>query len=411
MTKVVHINTAPGGGAGIAARRLQGAQQAAGMQAAFISKSLSLDFAGTQFNDPFMAYSRPGVLQRLKRKLTRVINPSQADKFRMQFEGLDKGMQYEICSLPFSKFRLEQHPLVQEADLVHLHWVGGILDYPSFFEGINKPVVWTLHDRNPYSGMFHYALDEEQNPQAAQLDEQIRQIKKEGMTAMMAAAITAPSHWITKEAQQSGMFSNEVIYECVPNSIQTDLYAEADPALARKKLGIGPEELVLLFTAGQLNIYRKGLDLLKAALEKISIPIRLLTLGQGYLDIKNNKVKTLPLGFRSREQELAACYAAADGFVLPSREDNLPNTMLEALATGTPVISFAVGGMNEHLKNGSNGLLSASLTSDALRASLEQFASQKPNFDRSKIKQYAKDHFLPEQQVAAYRSIYDKLMQ
>ena len=149
--KIVHISTSDKGGAGIAALRLHKGLLQQNVDSSF----LSLFGSGTgetnsEFNiNPSVQLSN---LQKIKRKFGLPV--TQVERNLRMLKGI-KG-DYEIFSFPFSDFQIEQHPLVQSADIINLHWVAGLINYPSFFKFIKKPVVWTLHDMNPFMGGFHY---------------------------------------------------------------------------------------------------------------------------------------------------------------------------------------------------------------------------------------------------------------
>lgn len=90
-----------------------------------------------------------------KLKLTDFPENNKLRKYVQKFSS-----KFEIATYPESLYRIEEHPLVKEADIVHLHWVANFLNYPTFFKKIQKPIIWTLHDMNPFQGLFHYKNDE-----------------------------------------------------------------------------------------------------------------------------------------------------------------------------------------------------------------------------------------------------------
>jgi glycosyltransferase involved in cell wall biosynthesis len=127
---------------------------------------------------------------------------------------------------------------------------------------------------------------------------------------------------------------------------------------AREVLGLPVTSKVILFVADQLDNNRKGSDFLLSALHMLDIPdeVCLLTVGKGNFQI-GNKFPHYHLGQINSDRILSIVYSAADIFVIPSRQDNLPNTALEALACGTPVIGFRAGGVSEVVRPGITGLL------------------------------------------------------
>nr|MCH9661697.1 glycosyltransferase [Bacteroidota bacterium] len=129
------------------------------------------------------------------------------------------------------------------------------------------------------------------------------------------------------------------------------------------------------------------------------------------IESTNKAVKIIPLGFVSQPEEIASCYATADAFMLPSSEDNLPNTMLESLAVGIPVISFEMGGMKEHITNGFNGELASEISAKSLSMAIERFFSDETSYVRSEIRQYAESQFGLERQARAYQEVYKKVLE
>ncbi|MBT8183840.1 MAG: glycosyltransferase [Eudoraea sp.] len=408
--RVVHITASAKGGAGIATYRLHDALLKLGVSSAYISLNKTVDYKGQEIFDELLTYKKPSITNRILQKLNRLFNPSEEDTLGAEFQNIKDQLNCEIATLPFSKIRLEEHPLIQQADIVHLHWVSDILDYRRFFDTINKPIVWTLHDMNPFMGIFHYKMDEEQNPLVRELNDKIMDIKKLAISHVARAALVTPSQWLLKSAKNSGVFNHFSIHRSIANGIDTNLFGDSERTAARRDLNLDPAEKVLLYTAVQLEVERKGARLLKQALEKVDCELTLLTLGKGSLEISNKKVKIIPLGYISNPREIANCYVASDVFLLPSLEDNLPNTMLESFAAGTAVISFSTGGMKEHIQTGINGILVSETNSEALATTINDFCQDKYVFNSDKIKVYANKHFNLESQAKKYLDLYRDLL-
>ena len=408
--KVVHLTTSSRGGAGIAALRLHHALRAEGVESAFLARDLTIDFGGYTIEDSFFNYRKPSALRRLFDTIRIRLFPSEKDKIIKTYRDLEPQLDCEIASLPFSNYKPENHPLVEEADIINLHWVGGILDYNSFFELPGKAVVWTLHDKNPFKGLFHYEADEERNSEATLLERQLRELKAKAVMSIEQGAIVSPSEWLLKAAVKSGVFEHFKVKTTIANSLEVEVYNSTNRETARAALQLEPHEKVLLFTAAQLDNPRKGANLLMAALEHIEAPISLLILGKGSLNLTNKNVKAIPLGYMNDPAEIANIYAASDLFVLPSLEDNLPNTMLESMAAGTPVLAFATGGMKERIRTGFNGILAEEKTPLALQRCIEEFVENTYQFDREAIKTFAENHFNGKRQAESYLEVYEQLL-
>ncbi|HLP48811.1 MAG TPA: glycosyltransferase, partial [Candidatus Kapabacteria bacterium] len=177
--------------------------------------------------------------------------------------------------------------------------------------------------------------------------------------------IVTPSRWLAGCASASKLF-NGLRVETIPNSVETDIFKPLEKRTAKKELGLAPGQIALLFGTHIENEKRKGFsNLLEALRYCLQDPnfirlaksggIKILTFGPPQGDLRKLGIKFQSFGSIAEKDKLALLYAAADLFVLPSLEDNLPNTMLESMACGTPVIGFAVGGMPDLIQNGMTG--------------------------------------------------------
>ncbi|WP_299522918.1 glycosyltransferase [Winogradskyella sp.] len=404
--KVVHINTSHKGGAGIATLRLHNALHKANIKSAFLSKGLSIDFKNETVDDTFFEYKQPTLVRRIINKIA----PGKTTSFIKKFNKIKSDIDCEIVSLPISNYKLHNHPFVLEADIVNLHWVGDLIDYPTFFKNVSKPIVWTMHDMNPFKGIFHYETDAYKNSNFAATEEKMFSLKRKHLLCIDKGACLSPSKWLLDEAAKTNMFSSFKIQNVIPNSIEINSPEHhIQKEKSRKLLGLNNDDHVLLFISGSLDIERKGFVFLQEALEDMKSSLTLLTVGHGEVSIKNNNITLKPLGFLSDTSKIAEAYNAADAVVLPSIEDNLPNTMLEALSYARPVISFKVGGIQEHIKEPMNGVLAKTISSQSLKQAIEDFINKKERFDPEKIITYAKHHFSFQNQASKYIELYKQL--
>jgi glycosyltransferase involved in cell wall biosynthesis len=262
---------------------------------------------------------------------------------------------------PFRKKISHYHPR-----LLHLHWTGsGMLNIDDI-DKIVCPIVWTLHDTWAFTGGCHYpgACDNYkkkcgQCPQLGSndpgdLSQKILQKKSESWATKNITIVT-PSRWMGEIAQQSSLFNNRNII-VIPNGLDTNTFKPIDRQAARNYLSIDDDYPVILFGAQNVSDLRKGGDLLCAALVHYAKPCTLLLFGVGTLAIEHAPLVTIRrLGNLNDDASLSLAYSAADVFACPSREDNLPNTIAEALACGTPCVAFNINGipdMIEHMKTG-----------------------------------------------------------
>lgn len=408
--KVLHITSSSRGGAGIAALRLHKALCQEGVVSGYLSANLTINFSNETVIDDFFRYKNPSILKKIQAKFQKYFSITKRQKAVRQFNEIEEKLEYEMATLPFSIFQLHKHPLVEAADIINLHWIGGILDYPRFFKECQKPIVWTLHDMNPFQGLFHYKNDELRNGKiVADFDLEMKLIKTKAIQSIKNGTIVSPSRWLLEEAKKSKVFIgfNE---EHIPNAIDLKLFKIQDKEKLRKEKGIESDEFVILFVSDSLINYRKGFDLLTEALLLLNnIDITVLAIGKGAVPYIGD-LKIISLGEIKSSSEMAECYGMADVFILPSREDNLPNVMLESFACGTPIIGFSVGGIAEHIVANRTGILAKEISGLSLAETIDKFCQTRNNYTESVIRKYADENFGFKKQADSYISLYKKVV-
>lgn len=409
MIKVLHITTSSRGGAGIAALRLHNALTENGIASAYLSLNLTIDFENKTVNDDFFRYKKPSLFSKIVKKVRQKLFPTKRQIIESEFYELCKNMQFEIATLPFSNYPIHQHPLYKEATIINLHWIDGIVDYPSFFDVCDKPIVWTFHDMNPFLGIFHYKNDTVFNHNVSHVfDDKIRKLKKEAIDKIKNGCVVTPSRWLLDEAKNSRVFSH-FQYQEIPNCIDLNVFKCIENTSLRQLHSIKPNQFVMLFVADNIYNRRKGFDLLTEAISLLEDQNMLIvTIGKDSIKSQNG-LKIISLGDIDSSQKMAECFALADVFVLPSREDNLPNVMLESFACGKPVVGFSIGGIAEHTIENKTGCLSSEISAIALKEALLKLKNNKQKYDSHMIRKYAEDNFHPMQQANAYASVYLKL--
>ena len=272
---------------------------------------------------------------------------------------------------------ITNHPLVRKADILHLHWINqGFLsiDNISQLGKLGKPIVWTLHDMWPFTGGCHYSdactnftnscgnCRFLKSPNTEDLSFKIWNLKKTKLPKNIH--FIASSNWLQSIAKSSSLLESYKV-DSIPTPIDTNLYfplSEEEKSNYRKELGIKTNACVILFVATKVIDSRKGFEYFKQALSLLTIlePNTLfeaLIVGKHSTQDYNLDVPSHLINSVSDENELVKLYGVADVFVVPSIEDNLPNTVLESLSCGTPVVGFNTGGIPEMVDHLSNGYI------------------------------------------------------
>jgi glycosyltransferase involved in cell wall biosynthesis len=321
-----------------------------------------------------------------------------------------------------SRYRIQEHPLYKQADIVHLHcMINNFLDYPSFFANTDKPIVWTLHDMTPFTGGCVYSegcegfvndcsncpqLQGTENPEYAAYT---LQVKRQALFNFKRMVIVSPSLWLLNLSKRSTLF-NGFRHEHIPYGIDSEVFQPRDKAYSRALLGLPPDKPVLLFVAQYVQNSRKGYSYLLEAIKTLNLYESITLCAVGNKTTSNTSDKIFEIGSVSDERLMSIVYSAADVFIIPSLHDNLPNTVLESLLCGTPVIGFPVGGINDMIKNGVNGYLCEDVSVDALTAATSKFLQNKMSFNTNNIREDAVKKYHNSAQLWSYRNLYKELI-
>ncbi len=362
--KILHINTATSGGAAIAAIRIHKGLLDFGIDSHFLTLLPSIQnipnhhiYSGslkaTKPNYPSLSLKN-WMFEKIYRKYDKENNLYLTQKVEREKlitpKMIDNIQNFGLYSFPDSTYDITETKVYEEADIIHLHWVAGFLDFDSFFKKNKKPIVWTLHDANPFLGGFHHKDDLERNiKQYGELEAKLIQQKKDLYSNVANMTIVSPSFWLAEDARNSNVFGNHQVLT-IRNGIDFTIFQKRDFIFSRQLLNLPIDKRVFLIASSDLSDYRKGIDLILPIIESKEFQNDIfLLVGDNFKSGKYPNV--IALGGIHDEILMSVVYSSANIFILPSRLDNLPNTMLESIACGTPVYSFDIGDNENFIGN------------------------------------------------------------
>jgi glycosyltransferase involved in cell wall biosynthesis len=276
-------------------------------------------------------------------------------------------------------------------DVVHVHWTAdGFMRFESL-GALRAPVVWTLHDMWAFTGGCHYAGEctgyavkcgrcpllgaRREHDWSRSGWERRRRV-----LAWMRAVFVAPSQWMATRVRASALLADADV-RVIANGLDTAIFAPQDRLAVRAALGLPTDAFLLLTGAADWSGNpRKGFAPLRAALRALreqGAHLEVIVFGGAAgVATELEGFRMHPLGVLAGDAALVRAYAAADVFVLPSLEDNLPNTAIEALAVGVPVVAFEVGGIPDIVEHERNGLLVPSGRPDELARAIARMIAE-----------------------------------
>ncbi|MGY3213805.1 glycosyltransferase [Mucilaginibacter sp. HD30] len=400
---VTLINSSDQGGAANAAKSLQMGLAQIGVSAEFVGEQKVI----TQKKGRFAKLRNCWLVRKYIKKNAAYLKnaPSGFDHFSFARTGYQN---------------IQRQPLVKNADVLSLHWLSYLIDYPTFFKRLNKPLVWTLHDTNLFTGGCHYTFGcqkyETDCADCPQLAAGIREYAaKENLKLKIASlkhinpakvAVISPSVWLKNMSEKSTLFKGYRHFH-IPNGIDTNVYKKLDKAQCRIKLGLPADRFIVLFVGTSLSEHRKGFDIILRLSDELNHRdnIQFAAIGktdQSYANILN-------LGYITDSSVIAMAYNAADVFIIPSRQDNLPNTMLEALCCGTPVIGYKTGGIVDAVRHGENGFLVDRENVTDIKKYIVGMSNKTIVLNNEKISKDAKEKYSLEKQALAYKEVMEEV--
>jgi len=421
MLKVVHLNTYDGnGGAGRGCLRLSNALTAQGVDSKIV---VHYQFG----HDPHIKTFNSNAFQKGWAAASIILERVLAKRYL-------KPLRTPFSFTWFGR-SVVNHPDVKAADVIHLHWINhGFLNPKHLAElaNLKKPIVWTFHDSNAFTGGCHvrytceHFLRECGNCplliNAHDNDISHRQwLQKNQAYANLDFNIIAPSSWMLNSVLKSSLMMSRVAQR-IPNTLETDIFKPIDKTEAKKKAALNPDKFVFLsgFMPSRKDLHKgtqyllDSLEILKIRLGKNAEDIELVVFGNRNTEgVPEFPFKTTFLGTITDDAQLANCYAAADAFLIPSLEDNLPYTVMESLACGTPVVAFATGGIPDMVQHEYNGYLAEYRSSESFADGMEWAISHggtsalQKNACQTVMDKFSEE-VVAKQHIALYQELVDK---
>jgi len=315
-----------------------------------------------------------------------------------------------------------------DSDLVHLHWVQSEMLSIADIARISKPIVWTLHDMWAFCGAEHYSSDnrwrdgyqhDNRPPHEEGFDLNRSTWQRKRQHWRKPLQIVCPSQWLADCAQASALMHGWPV-TVIPNTIDIEHWQPIDQRMARQLLNLPQDCPLLLFGAmGGGSDPRKGIDLLLAALAHLrSEPnlqsMQLVIFGQ--LAPQSPPTLGYPVHYTGRlhdDLSLRTLYCAADLMVVPSRQDNLPNTGIEAHACGTPVVAFNTCGLPDIVDDRVTGALAEPFEPASLAAAIRWVLEdpQRRHAMGSAARQRAEHLWAPKRVAGLYAEVYRRAME
>lgn len=382
--KVVLLNTYDKkGGAAIACDRLNQAHIQNGIESnKFVLHKAPETYSGVTVHKSIFPDKINKNYEHLIEKL--VFRPHEASKeIRFAF------------SLGLHGKNLKKFEIIQDADIIHLHWINnGFLSLRSidYLLSLNKPIVWTMHDMWPFTGGCHYAGDCNhyegtcgqchflKKPEAEDISNKIWNKKKELFQNASNLTFVGCSRWLSDLAKTGSLLQDQSVVN-IPNCIDTNTYKPHFKSIGTK--------YVLLFQAMNINEERKGLtyliDCLRILREKypeVKNKIKLLIFGEIRSDefLLDLDYEVELLGSLTNQEDIIKAYQKANIFITPSLQDNLPNTVMESLACGIPVLGFETGGIPEMVDHKINGYIAPHKDSEGLAEGLKWIIGERERY-------------------------------
>jgi glycosyltransferase involved in cell wall biosynthesis len=332
-------------------------------------------------------------------------------------------------SLQWTPDRVRPKVAKVNPDVINLHWVNSGYVQIETVAKFKQPIVWTLHDMWAFTGGCHYSQDCDRYTAACGACPQLDSSKDWDLSRWVwqrkikawrniNLTVVALSSWLANCASSSSLFK-DVRIELIPNGLDIQRYRPINRQVARELLNLPHNKQLVLF--GSLKATtdkRKGFHLLQSALQDLSKSgwkdkLELVVFGASEPEnLPDFGFKAHYLGTFSDDLSLALIYSAADIFVLPSTQENLANTVMEALACGTPCVAFSIGGMPDMIEHQKNGYLAQPYKIEDLAQGVAWVLENEERHQKigKRAREKAEQEFTLESQAHRYLSLFKEIL-
>lgn len=361
--RILFINNSDiNGGAARAAYRVFEAMQSHGIAVKMLVKGKSSNNPDVI---PVNKFENRGIVLKIGRLLWKIQNRIRKQKWK-KYPNRENIFLNDLNSIPLSR-------AIQSLnfDILHLHFVANQFLNLKELKGIKKPIVWTLHDCWPFTGICHYFYTCDRFKKSCGVCPMLHSSDPKDFTNSIWKTknyiykhcdlhIVCPSNWLSDAAKSSSLFKNFPV-TVIPNGIDTQIFKPVNKQEARKFLNLNEHPRFVMFGAvNAINDSNKGFNLLLESLEffPTSNDQTIEFIMFGAKKEENIPISYYPvhnMGIIENDRKLVCLYSAADVVVVPSISENLSNIIMESISCGTPVVAFNIGGnsdMIEHKKNG-----------------------------------------------------------
>lgn len=408
--KILHLNTGQEGGAAWCARRINNALAQQGIESRMLFAEGSdmpdgIEGAVAE-KDPYL-WDRNWLFLKTRHLINRFPWICDADKFQHDLIlGKEKAGRNLYLHHPCSHFtNISHHPLVEWADIIHLHWVPDFVDYASFFKAVKKPIIWTLHDKFPAVGLEHYCGRYSSLPESMRdLDERCIQIKRKGVMQATKLHIVAISEQMKEVCAESRVL-NGIPCSLIHNGVDCGIFKPSNNEIP--EYNIPSDSKVFMFSSYGIWDENKGLQRIIDALEQVECKNKfLIVVGNREDRYPKASFPIICTGLLQDQSKLAELYSKADFFIQASYEETFSQTPLESMACGTPVISTPCSGAEDIIRP-FNGILCQGFDSEALANGINE--AMLITYNRDSIRNHIVENFdypnIARQYIDLYKSV------